>query len=176
MRGMIHVYTGEGKGKTTAAFGLAARASGHGKRVLFAQFLKGGGPESGEITTGKRQVLNMEVMRFRQVHPLFDPAINLQALTETVRQDFDQVKRLVLEENFDMVVLDEINNCVAQNFIPFESVLELLEAKPPDVELVLTGRGADDRLIQKADYVTEMKKVKHPAETEGTPARKGIEY
>lgn len=176
MSGMIHVYTGDGKGKTTAAFGLAARALGHRKRVLFAQFLKGGGAESGEIMTGKRQLLNMEIMRFQEVHPLFDPAADPKALAAAVQKDFAQVQRLILQGDFDMVVLDEINNCAAQGFLPLDSLLDLIENKPEGLELVLTGRGADPRVIAKADYVTEMKKVKHPAETQGAPAREGIEY
>jgi cob(I)alamin adenosyltransferase len=176
MRGMIHVYTGDGKGKTTAAFGLAARAAGHGKRVLFTQFLKGGGPESGEIQSGKRQLLNMEIMRFQQIHPMFDPTVDPHVLADTVEKDFDQVTRLILGGEFDMVILDEINNCVSQKFLPGESLVSLIESKPEELELVLTGRGADPKVIEMADYVTEMKMIKHPAETEGAPARKGIEY
>lgn len=176
MRGMIHIYTGDGKGKTTAAFGLAARAVGHGKRVLFAQFLKGGGPDSGEILAGKRQLLNMETMRFAEIHPLFDPSGDAATLPQTVQKDFDQIRQIILKGEFDLVVLDEILNCTAQELLPVQSLLDLLESKPDSVELVLTGRGADPRLIGKADYVTEMKKIKHPFETEGTPARKGIEF
>lgn len=176
MRGMIHVYTGDGKGKTTAAFGLAARAIGHGKRVLVAQFLKGGGTESGEVLAGKRQLLNMEVMRFDQVHPLFDPSVDTKTLADTVRKDFARVAQIIKQSDFDMVVLDEINNCVAQGLLPAQSLIALLDEKPEEMELVLTGRGADPAVIRKADYVTEMKMVKHPAESQGTPARKGIEY
>ena len=176
MSGMIHVYTGEGKGKTTAAFGLAARSVGHGKRVLFAQFLKGGGSESGEILCGKRQLLNMEIMRFDQTHPLFDPSIDTNKLAERIQEDLIQVERLIMRGNFDLVILDEINNCISQNFVSTERILELMEKKPEALELVLTGRGAPAEVIGKADYVTEMKLIKHPAETKGTPARKGIEY
>ncbi len=176
MPGMTHIYTGDGKGKTTAAFGLAARCEGHGKRVLFAQFLKGGGADSGEILTGKKNLINMRVMRFKQVHPLFNPEVDLKALTKTVQKDFEEVKRLILQGDFDLAVLDEINNCVAQNLLPLESLLDLIEKKPGNVELVLTGRGADPRLIEKADYVTEMKEIKHPATGGIIPARKGIEY
>ncbi|OIP60721.1 MAG: hypothetical protein AUK29_11060 [Nitrospirae bacterium CG2_30_53_67] len=176
MRGMIHVYTGDGKGKTTAAFGLAARCVGHGRRVLFVQFLKGGGAESGEITAGKRQLLGMEVMRFKEVHPLFDPAVDPKILAETVRKDFAKAERLILQGDFDLVILDEINNCTAQGLLPVDALLTLMESKPQNIEMVLTGRGADSRVLEKADYVTEMKKIKHPAETSGLPAREGIEY
>ncbi len=173
---MIHIYTGDGKGKTTAAFGLAARCEGHGKRVLFVQFLKGGGADSGEILSGKKNLINMRVMRFKQVHPLFDPKVDLKVLAETIRKDFEEVKRLVLLGDFDLAVLDEINNCVAQNLLPLESLLDLISKKPANVELVLTGREADPRLIEKADYVTDMKAIKHPATGGIIPAREGIEY
>jgi len=176
MRGMIHVYTGDGKGKTTAAFGLAARCVGHGRRVLFVQFLKGGGAESGGITAGKRQLLGMEVMRFKEVHPLFDPAVDPKILAETVRKDFAKAERLILQGDFDLVILDEINNCTAQGLLPVDALLTLMESKPQNIEMVLTGRGAASRVLEKADYVTEMKKIKHPAETSGLPAREGIEY
>jgi cob(I)alamin adenosyltransferase len=173
---MIHVYTGDSKGKTTAAFGLAVRAVGHGKRVLFVQFLKGGGAESGEILAGKRMLLNMQIIRFDQVHPMFDSTVDPEALRERVTKDFDQVRRLIKEERYHMVVLDEINNCVAQDFLSLDTLLKLLDEKPEAVELVLTGRGADPAVVDRADYVTEMKLVKHPAETSGTPPRKGVEF
>lgn len=176
MGGMIHVYTGDSKGKTTAAFGLAARAVGHGKRVLFAQFLKGGGAESGEILAAKSMLLNMEIIRFDQVHPMFGATVDPEALRERVTKDFNQLRRLIKEERYHMVVLDEINNCVAQDFLSLETLLNLLDQKPEVVELVLTGRGADPAVVERADYVTEMKLVKHPAETSGTPPRKGVEF
>jgi cob(I)alamin adenosyltransferase len=176
VQGLIHIYTGSGKGKTTAAFGLAARAAGHGKRVLFAQFLKGGGPDSGEIIAGKRQLLNMEIMRFQQVHPLFDPSVDLEKLAGRIEEDYAQVERLIMKGNFDMVILDEINNCVSQRLLSVEAILELMENKPEHLELVFTGRDADPKIMERADYVTEMRMVKHPAESNGTPARKGIEY
>jgi cob(I)alamin adenosyltransferase len=176
MRGMIHVYTGDGKGKTTAAFGLAARAVGHGKRVLFAQFLKGGREDSGELRMGKLSPLHMTVLRFHQVHPRFDPTVKPDELAVQVQKDFEDLKQTILREEYDLVVLDEVDNCVCQGLLPIESLLSLLEEKPVALELVLTGRGADPRVIEKADYVTEMRKIKHPAETSGVPAREGIEY
>ncbi|MDX1765303.1 MAG: cob(I)yrinic acid a,c-diamide adenosyltransferase [bacterium] len=176
MKGMIHVYTGDSKGKTTAAFGLAARAVGHGKQVLFVQFLKGGGTESGEILAANGMLPNMQVIRFDQIHPLFDATVDPEALREQVAQDFDHLRRLIKDERYHMVVLDEINNCVAQDFLPLEALLALLDEKPEAVELVVTGRGADPAVVERADYVTEMKLIKHPAETWGTPPRKGVEF
>jgi len=172
---MIHIYTGDGKGKTTAAFGLAVRAVGHGKKVLFIQFLKGGRKDSGEIRVGKN-LLPMEVIRFQEVHPRFDPMVNLHELSRNVQRDFESVRELVLKGEFDLVVLDEIDNCISQHLLPVESLLSLMDQKPESLELILTGRGADSRVIERADYVTELRKVKHPAETSGTPAREGIEY
>ncbi len=176
MRGMIHVYTGNGKGKTTAAFGLAIRAAGHGKKVLFAQFLKGGRGESGEILAGHTCTLKITVIRFPEIHPRFDAKINREELARKVHADFYEVRREILRDVYDLVVLDEVNNCVSQGFLPVEELLALLKEKPARLELVLTGRGADPQVIERADYVTEMKKIKHPAETEGTPAREGIEF
>ncbi len=176
MRGMIHVYTGNGKGKTTAAFGLATRSAGHGKRVLFAQFLKGGRGESGEILAGRASTLKMKVIRFAEIHPRFDPTVDREELARKVQADFEEVRQEILKDDYDLVVLDEVDNCVSQDLLPIERLLALLEEKPERLELVLTGRGADPRVIERADYVTEMKKIKHPAETEGTPARKGIEF
>jgi cob(I)alamin adenosyltransferase len=176
MQGMIHVYTGDGKGKTTAAFGLAVRAVGHGKRVLFVQFLKGGSDESGEIQVANKLLPGMEILRFPQVHPRFDPTVKIETLAVQVQRDFEEVKRLIGAGSFDIVILDEVDNCVSEKLLPVESLLELLDNKPGTLELVLTGRGAHPRVIEKADYVTELKMVKHPAETSGTPAREGIEY
>ncbi len=173
---MIHVYTGNGKGKTTAAFGLATRAAGHGKRVLFAQFLKGGRGESGEVRAGHASSLKMTVIRFAEVHPRFDPTVDREELARKVQADFGQVWQEIFKDTYDLVVLDEVDNCVSQGLLPLQRLLDLLEEKPERLELVLTGRGADPRVIEKADYVTEMRKIKHPAETEGTPARKGIEF
>lgn len=176
MRGLIHVYTGDGKGKTTAAVGLAVRAAGRGKRVLLAQFLKGGGEASGEILVADSLLPRVEVHRFEQVHPRFDPSVNVEQLAVQVRRDFEALRMRILQGAFDLVVLDEINNCVSQDLLPVKPLLDLLDDKPEPLEMVLTGRGADPRVIEKADYVTELRKIKHPAETEGAPAREGIEY
>jgi len=173
---MIHVYTGNGKGKTTAAFGLATRAAGHGRQVLFAQFLKGGRGESGEILAGHASTLKMTVIRFAEVHPRFDPTVDREELARKVAADFEEVRQEILQDIYDLVVLDEVDNCVSQGLLSVEPLLDLLAEKPERLELVLTGRGADPKVIECADYVTEMKKIKHPAETEGTPARKGIEF
>ncbi len=176
MEGLIHVYTGDGKGKTTAAFGLGVRAVGHGRRVLFAQFLKGGTPESGEIQVANKFLPGMETLRFSEVHPRFDPNVKVEALAAQVQQDFEEVKRLILSEGFDLVILDEINNCISQDLLPVQFLLDLLNDKPESLEMVLTGRGAHPRVIEKADYVTELRMIKHPAQTSGTQAREGIEY
>jgi len=176
MSGMIHCYTGDGKGKTTAAFGLAARAAGQGGRVLFAQFLKGGGPPSGEVLAARSGLPGIELLVFDQVHPFFDPGIDPDELARRVRRDFAEVRRRVTEDrDLTMVVLDEINNCVAQGWLPEEEFLEWLRTRPHDLEVVLTGRGAPPALLHAADYVTEMRKVRHPMDR-GIPPRKGVEF
>lgn len=174
-QGLVHVYTGDAKGKTTAAFGLACRAAGHGLRVLFAQFFKGGVSESGEAGIA-RKVPNLTVQRFDQVHPLFSGGGDEESLKATIRRDFEQVTTLVLSGAYDVVVLDEINNVVAQGWMEMEPLLALIESRPVNVELVLTGRAAPGEIVAAADYVTEMRMVKHPFRDAGIAARKGIEY
>ena len=175
MPGMIHCYTGEGKGKTTAAFGLAARNAGRGGRVLFAQFLKGGAPPSGEVLAARAGLPGVEVLVFDQVHPLFDPSVDEQELGRRVRRDFAELRARLARERFTMVVLDEINNCVAQGWLPQEELLEWLRSVRGEVEVVLTGRGAPPALVEAADYVTEMRNLRHPMDSGGRP-RRGIEF
>lgn len=174
-QGLVHVYTGESKGKTTAAFGLACRAAGHGFRVLFAQFFKGGVNESGEAGIARR-VPELTVRRFDQVHPLFSGNTDKDTLRETIRRDFEETTTLVMSGTYDVVVLDEINNVVSQGWMDKEPLLAMIQGRPANVELVLTGRFAPEEIIAAADYVTEMKMVKHPFRDSGITARKGIEY
>lgn len=174
-QGLVHVYTGDAKGKTTAAFGLACRAAGHGLKVLFAQFFKGGVNESGEAGISRR-VPNLTIRRFEQVHPLFAGDIDRDTLRETIRRDFEETTTLVMSGTYDVVVLDEINNVISQGWMDKEPLLALIQARPANVELVLTGRAAPDDIIAAADYVTEMRMVKHPFRDAGIAARKGIEY
>lgn len=168
--GLVQVYTGKGKGKTTAALGLAMRAVGQGLRVAVLQFLKGKS-DCGEHL-------------FLKKYPAFEiiqPAAGSYFLTSVERrrghaqETLKKAKELVTSGEYDLVVLDEALTAAARGFISKEDLLELIRAKPPQVELVLTGRGAPPDVIEAADLVTEMAAVKHPF-AKGVPARKGIEF
>ena len=172
-RGLIQVYTGSGKGKTTAAWGQAVRAVGHGWKVAVVQFLK---PRtSGEFTAAERLSPNLAV--FGCTRP-YDPRVDQRKSTELrddSRRNFEIAKDIISSGVWDLVVLDEINIALHYDFISRDEMLDLLSARPEHVEIVLTGRYAPDWLINAADLVTEMAAVKHPAE-QGTEAHKGIEY
>jgi len=171
---MIHIYTGDGKGKTTAAFGLAMRARGHGKRVLIFQFLKGGTTRSGEIKIARTS--GIKVIRFRdQISPLFDQRVSEDTLTETIRRDMARAKKEIQTDKYDLIIFDEFNNVLSAGYARMEDVKMLIDACPDEAEIVFTGRGAPEELIRMADYVTEMKMKKHPYSW-GVKARVGIEF
>jgi len=170
MSGFIQIYTGAGKGKTTAALGLALRAAGAGMRVFIAQFLKGR-PYS-EHASLARLAPEIEVRQFGL--PAFvmgEPSPeDLSAAEEGVRA----VREAFASGRYGLVILDEVNLLPSLGILPLETILSLMDEKPADVELVLTGRDADVRLIERADLVTEMLPLKHYYE-KGVPARAGIE-
>jgi len=173
-KGLIHIYTGEGKGKTTASFGLAKRAAGHGKKVLVLQFLKSGIKNSGEINSAKE--LGIKVIKFRnQTTPLFDPKVNLSDLKTSLQNAIARTVKELKSNVYDLVVMDEFNTVLGCGYAEMKDVEKILDAKPENVELIFSGRGAPKELIEIADYVTEMKMIKHPFE-KGVKARKGIEF
>ncbi|MBI5188866.1 MAG: cob(I)yrinic acid a,c-diamide adenosyltransferase [Nitrospirae bacterium] len=172
-RGLIHIYTGEGKGKTTAAIGLAIRAKSRGLRVLFAQFMKGNKKE-GELELLEN--LSITIKRFdRVVSPHFYPNVDKEKLKSEANKSIRNIKKIMSNNDFDLIALDEFNCLLAEGLLTEDEALDLITNKPEGLELVLTGRGATERLIEAADYVTEMKMVKHPF-SKGIRARKGIEY
>ena len=171
-KGLVQVFTGNGKGKTTAALGTILRAAGHGLRIIIVFFLKG------DYTRGEYDSLiklpNVSVASFG-LRRLVDPD-NVDP--EEIRQAnlaLETARKAAINGRYDLVVLDEVNVAVKYQLIQLDDVIELVSRKPEKVELILTGRYADDRLIEKADLVTEMVNVKHPYE-KGINARKGIEY
>lgn len=175
-RGLIIVHTGNGKGKTTAALGLAVRAWGDGLRVLILQFIKGSW-KYGELET--LRILGemngrMEVRRggrgFSQ-RDIEDKAEHRKAAQEAWREALEEITA----SRWDLIVLDEINYAVKFGLVEIEQVMELLDKKPPELHLVLTGRDARPELIERADLVTEMKLIKHPYQ-KGIKAQKGIEF
>lgn len=173
-KGLIHVYTGEGKGKTTAAMGLAVRAAGRGKKVLILQFLKGKGGDSGEIITARKS--NIKVIRFKdQTSPIFDPKVKLQELKKSIKKAVSLSIQEIKSKAYDVVILDEFNNLMSNGYITIQDIKKIVKEKPDALELVFTGRGAAEELIKLADYVTEMQMIKHPF-SKGIRARKGIEF
>jgi cob(I)alamin adenosyltransferase len=168
---MIQVYTGEGKGKTTAALGLALRALGRGKKVCLVQFMKKG--DFGEIKALKK-LKNITVRQFGR-----RSFVNLIKPDNTDRQAAKKglvfVRQAISRRQFDMIILDEINVAVRFGLIAEEAVLAVLKGLPLSTEIVLTGRGASAKMMKRADLVTEMKAVKHYY-PRGVKARKGIEY
>jgi cob(I)alamin adenosyltransferase len=170
-RGQVQIYTGNGKGKTTAALGLAFRAVGRGLRVCMIQFMKGGGPYGEHLAAEKLAPLLTIIPTGRpgwvnRENP--DP--------EDMRLAHEALKRAqaALDGSYDLVILDEVNGAVGFGLLTVDEVLALLAQRPDKVELVLTGRNADDRLIAAADLVTEMREVKHYYRS-GVSSRVGIE-
>jgi len=171
-KGLIQVFTGDGKGKTTAALGTIMRASGHGLRVYIIFFMKG------DYAYGERKILsqlpNVTVAWYGDDNFVFPGKLKKEQI-EKAEQAFESARLALTSGKYDLVIMDEINVAVAFQLISIEKVLALIKQKPPDVELILTGRKADSRLIQAADLVTEMVKVKHPYDI-GIGSRMGIEY
>ena len=173
-KGLIQVYTGDGKGKSTAAIGQAVRAAGHGFKVGFVSFFKD--PEVfgyGEFES--LQKLGIRTFLFARRHPHFYKKVSLDEVREECLKGIEFIKELFHDQSWDMLVLDEINIAVRDGFLKEEEILSLLEAKPERLELVLTGRGVTEKIIEKADLVSEIKEIKHPYE-QGIGSREGIEY
>ena len=174
--GLIHVYTGEGKGKTTAAIGLAVRAAGQGLKVCIFQFLKGGGRGSGELNLIGEKIPEIEVISSEIVHPMFQKKKQLQSkMEESAEEIFELCKDKAASGKYDLIVLEEINNVIEAGCLRWDDVATFLQEKPKELELVLTGRDAHPQLQAMADYVTEMLKIKHPYD-KGYIARRGVEY
>ncbi len=171
-RGLVQVFTGDGKGKTSAALGAVLRASGQGLKVYVVFFMKGDFPY-GEFSI-LPELPNIDMASFGFRH-LTDPTKVKAEEIEQARRALSAGRKAMLNGNYDVVVLDEVNVASAWKLIELDEVARLIRDKPPDVEIILTGRYADARLIEMADLVTEMVKIKHPYD-KGGPARKGIEY
>lgn len=171
MKGLIHIYCGDGKGKTTAAAGLAIRAAGNGLQVLFVQFMKNG--PSGELKSFER-FDNIAVLRGE------GSAKFAWDMNDSEKAEAQRMQEAILENaagqagRYDMLVLDEVIGTCGAGFLEIQKLYDFLDHKPEKLEVVLTGRNPDGELIRRADYVSEIKKVKHPYDR-GIHARKGIE-
>jgi len=177
-KGLVQIYTGEGKGKTTAAFGLALRAAGQGNKVLIYQFLK---PPSLDI--GERFALQLAALRIRvesldvswDMSESFDDETAAAQTRTAISEVLERIARTVEKRFYDLLILDEIVFCLSKGLAKLEDIKNIIDRKDRAVEIVLTGRGATEELIAMADLVTEMKKIKHPFD-KGVPARRGIEF
>lgn len=171
MRGLVHIYCGDGKGKTTAAAGLAVRAAGNGFRVLFLQFMKNG--RTGELASFEK----LENITVQQGEKTAKFSWNMdeyekQDVAKTQQDHFDEAAKKACE--YDMLVLDEAVGACFGGFLSEEKLCAFLDQKPETLEVVMTGRNPSQRLLDRADYVSEIKKIKHPYD-QGICARKGIE-
>ena len=171
-KGLIQVYTGNGKGKTSAAFGIALRAIGRGLKVYIIQFIKGGF-DYGELYMIDK-LPNLKLKAFGRGKFITEKPPGKEDI-KLAEEALQLAEKVVESGEYDIVILDEINVALNLELISLEKVLELIKSKPKRVELVLTGRYAPNEIIKVADLVTEMKEVKHPF-NKGYEARKGIEY
>ena len=170
MKGYIQVYTGDGKGKTTAALGLALRAVGAGKKVLLVQFLKGR-PSSEECALS-RLAPDITLKQYGRKRLILSKPQEKDIAK--AQEGLKEVQKALRSKHYDLIILDEINMAVYLKVLAVEDLLSLLQEKPENLELVLTGRNAHPRVLEKADLVTEMKEIKHYY-SRGVKARTGIE-
>ena len=171
-KGLIHIYTGEGKGKTTSALGLALRSRNRGKRILFAQFFK---EKDDQNELSLLEQLGVKILVFDTIKsPFFYPSVDRNYLISETEKALEILQNLISSNEFDLVVLDEFICLVSEEIISENDAITFLRKKPVPLELVLTGRGASERIMAEADYVTYMKHIKHPYDR-GIMARKGIE-
>jgi cob(I)alamin adenosyltransferase len=177
-KGLVQIYTGDGKGKTTAAFGAALRAAGQGNKVLIYQFLKPASLDIGERFAIQSGAVRIRVETLDMPWDMSKSLEDKKAVTKIQAEISDALKRLAQtaeKRKYDMLILDEIVFCLSEDLAKLEDVKNLIDKRDSAVEIILTGRGATAELIELADLVTEMKNIKHPFD-KGGPARKGIEY
>lgn len=171
-KGLLIVHTGAGKGKSTAAFGMVARAMGHGMKVGVVQFVKGA------MTTGEKVVFDAfpDLVEFKPMGEGFTWDTQDRARdVEVTRIAWNEVRRMIQDPSYAMVVADELNIVLRYNYLPLDEVLDILASRPPMKHVVVTGRNAPVALIEAADLVTEMTAVKHPFRA-GVKAQAGIEF
>ncbi len=171
--GLIHIYTGDGKGKTTAAVGISVRARSRGLRVLFTQFFK---EVDSESETAALERIGIATINFDNVKsPLFHPDIDKSKLRAEAAKALAHIRDIFKENRFDLVVIDEFICLITEGIVSEDEAIAFLRDKPLTLELVLTGQGATQNIMDVVDYVTFMKNIKHPYE-KNMSARKGIEF
>ena len=172
MKGLVHIYCGKGKGKTTASVGLSVRAAGAGKRVLFVQFFKNGVSSEVKMLSLLPGVETLVNERYVNFFLKMDDEQKAEA-SEIYAQLLD--KALSIANDFDLLVLDEIISTCHYGIVDEAKLIEFLDSRAEGLEVVLTGRKPSERMMERADYITEMTKIKHPYDKD-IPARKGIEF
>jgi cob(I)alamin adenosyltransferase len=177
VKGLVQIYTGDGKGKTTAALGLALRAAGQGNKVLIYQFLK---PPS--LNTGERAAISLlPAIKIESLDIQWDMAKSPKEPREiskaktNIEKALERLAKAGANREFDVLILDEIVYCISKGLAAIQDIKTLIAGRDKHVEIILTGRGATPELIALADLVTEMKNIKHPFD-KGTAARQGIEF
>lgn len=174
-RGLIIVYTGKGKGKTTAALGIVLRAVGHGMNVGMIQFIKGEW-YYGELTSSKRLEPEFELIAAgKGFVGIIDDDHQIQDHQKAAKQAVALAKEKLASEEYDVLILDEINYAVKLKLITEQDIFDIMSAKPEKTSIVLTGNYATEGVIEKADLVTEMREIKHPYQS-GIKAKKGIDF
>jgi len=171
MQGCVQIYTGNGKGKTTAALGLCLRAVGRGLKVCFFQFIKGGGPYGEQLIAEKLAPLFTIIQTGRTG---WVNTNDISADRAAAQAALVQARDIIVSGGYDLVVLDELNGALGFGLVDLEQVLELIALRPTTMELVITGRNAHPQVMEAADLVTEMREIKHYYKA-GIPARTGIE-
>jgi cob(I)alamin adenosyltransferase len=186
--GLVHVYTGKGKGKTTAAVGLALRALGHGFSVYMIQLLKGG-HHMGEVIAAEELLPNFVVKQYGKACPYSeemrkgtidcgncrDCFLSRGEEADKAEEALKQAEKVLRSGRYDVVIIDEVNNALHKKLVPVSRVVKLIKSKKKKTELILTGRNAPKEIIRLADYVTEMRDVKHPF-NKAMRVRRGVDY
>lgn len=173
--GKVHIYAGNGKGKTTAAVGLAVRAAGYGLRVLFIQFLKFGDSSELNILRKLPQIKVLSGMPTQKfVFRMNDQEKNQTKICS--QNYFEQAKKLAEENQVDLIIFDEILDAIGTGMLVEQELIDFIQKKSSKIELVITGRNPSQDLIELADYYSEISAIKHPYETENLIGRKGIEF
>jgi cob(I)alamin adenosyltransferase len=176
-KGLVQIYTGDGKGKTMAAIGLALRAAGHGNKVLIYQFLKPSSLDIGERRTlSSVKAIKVEVMDipWDMAKSPKDPKA-IKTAQDTIHIALNRLTESAAKRQYDILILDEIVYCHSKGLAKLEDIKKLIEKRDSHVEIILTGRGASQELIDMADLVSEMKNIKHPFDKD-IAARRGIEF
>lgn len=175
VKGLIIVFTGDGKGKTTSALGIALRASGHNMKVAMLQFIKGSW-HYGELDSAKKLSPNFELIPLgKGFVGIIDDRLPREEHIKAAKEALAIAREKITSGNYNIVILDEINVAVRLNLIDIQELLDIIKVKPKDLHLIITGRGADPKLIDAADLVTEMREIKHPYQ-KGIEAQRGIDY